>query len=94
LLTPWRDSAKLELEALTKRSRWEVVPKSDATSAILPGTWVFRRKRTPDGTIKKLSIKDQEKRQMRKKIRNKKYEQHLLTWLDYAVSKKDQSGIM
>jgi hypothetical protein len=50
----WLDAAKLELSALTKQGTWDVVPKSEATSPILPGTWVFRRKRTPDGTIKKL----------------------------------------
>jgi hypothetical protein len=40
----WLDAAKLELDALTKQGTWDIVPKSDATSTILPGTWVFQRK--------------------------------------------------
>ena len=31
----------------------KVVPIADAKAKILPGTWVFRRKRTPDGAISK-----------------------------------------
>jgi hypothetical protein len=32
----WLDTAKLELDALTKQGTWDIVPKSDAMSLILP----------------------------------------------------------
>jgi hypothetical protein len=32
---------------------WKEVPVSSAKTRILPGTWVFSRKRTPDGAIGK-----------------------------------------
>ena len=50
----WMAAAKIEVRALEAHGAWDEVPIEDATSRILPGTWVFRRKRTPDGTIKKL----------------------------------------
>ena len=51
----WRKASLTEITDLEKKETWvEVniydVPKGET---ILPGTWVFRRKRTPDGTIKK-----------------------------------------
>jgi hypothetical protein len=32
---------------------WIEVPQTEATSKILPGTWAYRCKRSPDGKIKK-----------------------------------------
>ena len=51
----WRKAALKEIQALEERGTWiEVDIKSvPSKETILPGTWVFRRKRTPDGTIKK-----------------------------------------
>jgi len=49
----WKHAAKLEIESLEQNGTWEEVLQSSAGSRILPGTWVFRRKRTPDGEISK-----------------------------------------
>ena len=51
----WRKAALKEILALEEKGTWIEVSINDAPSneTILPGTWVFRRKRTPDGTIKK-----------------------------------------
>lgn len=49
----WLKAASAEIESLEKNATWSVVDKAEATSKILPGTWVFRRKRTPDGSISK-----------------------------------------
>ena len=52
--TDWMNAAEIEVQALENHGAWIEVPIEDATSRILPGTWVFRRKRTPDGSIRKL----------------------------------------
>ena len=52
-LDKWLAAAAKEIQSLEKNDTWRVVSKSDARSKILPGTWVFKRKRTPDGTISK-----------------------------------------
>ena len=51
----WRNAALKEIQALEEKGTWCEVDINDVPSSetILPGTWVFRRKRTPDGTIKK-----------------------------------------
>jgi hypothetical protein len=49
----WKQAAQDEIKALTEKGTWLEVPQSKALSKIIPGTWVFRRKRSPDGTIKK-----------------------------------------
>ena len=49
----WMAAAAKEIQSLEKNGTWIVVPISEAKSKILPGTWVFRRKRTPDGDISK-----------------------------------------
>ena len=49
----WFAAAAKEIESLERNGTWQVVPIEEANSKILPGTWVFRRKRTPDGTISK-----------------------------------------
>ena len=53
----WLKAAQIEIDALVKKETWEEVKTSDATTKILPGTWVFRRKRTPDGRIKKFKAR-------------------------------------
>ena len=51
----WRKAALKEIKELEGKGTWREVSVRDVPSGetILPGTWVFRRKRTPDGTIKK-----------------------------------------
>ncbi|KAL7564557.1 hypothetical protein ACA910_013958 [Epithemia clementina (nom. ined.)] len=49
----WIKAANLEIAELVAKGTWTEVFQSEAHSKILPGTWVFRRKRRPDGTIKK-----------------------------------------
>lgn len=49
----WIESAYKEIKALEENHTWEEVDASEATTKILPGTWVFRRKRTPDGLLSK-----------------------------------------
>jgi hypothetical protein len=49
----WLKAMDLEIAALVDKNTWTEVPISEARSKILPLTWVHRRKRTPDGEIKK-----------------------------------------
>ena len=49
----WIEAAKNEVSALEAKNTWVEVDASDAQSRILPGTWHFKIKRRPDGTIKK-----------------------------------------
>ena len=49
----WMQAARNEIDELIKQGTWEEVPISEATTRILPGTWTFKIKRTPDGEIKK-----------------------------------------
>ena len=37
----WRESALAEIRQLESKGTWKEVPLSDATSRVLPGTWVF-----------------------------------------------------
>ena len=46
-------AASDEIEALEAKGTWEEVDLSDAETKILPGTWTFKLKRRPDGTVKK-----------------------------------------
>ena len=49
----WIKAMQAEIEQLEAKGTWDEVPRSDATTKILPSIWVFRRKRSPDGTILK-----------------------------------------
>jgi Reverse transcriptase (RNA-dependent DNA polymerase) len=52
------DAMKQEMEQLESMGAWEVVPRSQASSKnILPTTWAFRRKRFPDGRVRKLKAR-------------------------------------
>ena len=46
------DAMKKEVETLTKLDSWEVVDRQNHMN-VFPGTWALKRKRHPDGTIKK-----------------------------------------
>ena len=52
-VTKWMEAAQKEIFSLEKNGTWREVGIDDAKSKILPGTWVFRRKRSPDGEITK-----------------------------------------
>ena len=45
----WLEAAANEISALEAKGTWEEVNILQAESKILPGTWVFHCKRTPDG---------------------------------------------
>jgi hypothetical protein len=49
----WLNAANDEIQSLQKNRTWIEVPITEAKTRILPGTCVFRRKCTPDGTISK-----------------------------------------
>ena len=49
----WRKSAEAEIRALESKGTWVETTQNKAKTKVIPGTWVFRRKRTPDGTIRK-----------------------------------------
>eukprot|EP00978_Attheya_sp_CCMP212_P031923 scaffold122485_cov31-Attheya_sp.AAC.1 len=53
----WRIAAENEIKQLVENNTWVEVPLASAETKILPPvTWVFRRKRTPDGTIKNTKV--------------------------------------
>jgi Reverse transcriptase (RNA-dependent DNA polymerase) len=52
-LSKWMAAAAKEIASLEKNKTWIETDISNAKSRILPGTWVFKRKRTPDGIISK-----------------------------------------
>lgn len=53
----WKQAMNSEIMSLIKQGTWEIVKKIEATSKILPGTWTLRRKRLPEGIIKKLKAR-------------------------------------
>jgi hypothetical protein len=53
----FRTAADAEIDSLVAQRTWDEVTTDDALEKILPGTWVFRIKRTPDGTIKKFKAR-------------------------------------
>ncbi|MGB0808420.1 MAG: reverse transcriptase domain-containing protein, partial [bacterium] len=50
-------AAQAEIDALVDKGTWEEDLKSNATTKIVPGTWVFRIKRSSDGSIKKFKAR-------------------------------------
>jgi hypothetical protein len=46
-------AANVEIQALEEKETRQEVPLSSATVKVIPGTWVLRRKRDPQGTITK-----------------------------------------
>ena len=50
-LEEWKRAAANEIASLEKKGTWEEVPIDQAQGTILPGTWVFRRKRAPTGHV-------------------------------------------
>jgi len=50
-------AASDEIASLVKNGTWTEVDISTASTKILPGTWVFKRKRTPDGEVSKFKAR-------------------------------------
>ena len=53
----WLGAAGVEISALEKNRTWIAAPISEATTSILPGTWVFMCKRTPDGVARRYCVR-------------------------------------
>lgn len=54
----WLDAMDKEVMELVHKQTFHVVPRSDAgIREIVPSTWVFKRKRKPDGEISKLKAR-------------------------------------
>ena len=53
----WKKSAQKEITQLESKETWVEVPTSEATSKILPGTWVFHHKRAPTEIITKFKAR-------------------------------------
>jgi len=45
----WREAARKEIAALESHGTWEMDLLENAQGKVLPGTWVFKLKRDPDG---------------------------------------------
>ena len=56
-LDEWKKAAMKEIRELEQKGTWIEVPISEAKTKVLPGTWVFRKKQSPDGTIKKFKAR-------------------------------------
>ncbi len=52
-VTKWMEAAAKEVASLEKNGTWKEVSVLEAKTKINPGTWVFCRKRSPDGEITK-----------------------------------------
>ena len=53
----WKKGAHKEITQLESKETWVEVPTSEATSKILPGTWVFCHKRASTGIIVKFKAR-------------------------------------
>ena len=56
-VTKWMEAAAKEVASLEKNGTWKEVSMLEAKTKILQGTWVFRRKRSPDGEITKYKVR-------------------------------------
>ena len=52
-VTKWMEAAAKEMASLEKNGTWKEVSVLEVKTKILPGTWVFQRKRSPDVEITK-----------------------------------------
>jgi hypothetical protein len=52
----FRDAMQVEIKALERIGTWNIV-KRDPSQNVLPGTWAFKRKRYPDGRVRKLKAR-------------------------------------
>jgi hypothetical protein len=54
------DAMELEMNQLRDKETWVVVPRTEALAIganIIGTTWVFKRKRYPDGSVRKLKAR-------------------------------------
>jgi hypothetical protein len=53
------EAMKIEMDQLEEKDPWDVIPLSDVPEGanILDSTWAFKRKRFPDGRVKKLKAR-------------------------------------
>ena len=49
----WLEGMNSEIQQLESMDCWDVIPRSQATKRVVPSTWACRRKRYPDGRVKK-----------------------------------------
>jgi hypothetical protein len=49
----WLQGMDSEIKQLEKMDCWDVIPRSKATKRVAPSTWAYRRKRFPDGRVRK-----------------------------------------
>ena len=52
-VTKWMEAAAKEVASLEKNGTWKEVSMLEAKTKILPATWVFLHKQSPDGEITK-----------------------------------------
>ena len=55
--TEFLEAAQEEIDALVEKGTWKDDLKSNATTKIVPNKWVFRIKRTSDGTVRKFKAR-------------------------------------
>lgn len=53
----WMDAAQGEVSGLESKNTWKEVSVQAAKAKIIPGTWVFRIKRSPSGEVKKFKAR-------------------------------------
>jgi hypothetical protein len=53
----WCAAAEAEIRTPEPMGAWIEVPVTEAKEQILLGTWAYRRKRSPDGEIKKFKTR-------------------------------------
>ena len=53
----WIEAAEKEIRSLEGYGCWIEIPMSEASTKVLPGTWVFKVKRAPDGSFKKFKAR-------------------------------------
>ena len=56
-VSKWMEAAAKEVASLEKNGTWLEVSVSEAKTKILQRTWVFRRKRSPDGEVTKYKVR-------------------------------------
>ena len=50
----FKEAMVAEINALTAKNTWTVIPRASISGKnVLPGTWAFKRKRFPDGRLRK-----------------------------------------
>ena len=53
----FKKAAREEIASLENKGAWVVVKRSSVKSNVLPSTWVLKRKRYPNGRIRKFKAR-------------------------------------